>query len=138
VPGIRGDQLKGLVESLDAKSSLALMTFEAEDPTGYGRIVRGAGGQVTAIREHKDADPVERQIRECNAGVYAVRVGLLATVLPTLSDGNAAGEVYLTDLVEVAATSGEVRALRVAELDVAGVNTPEQLAAMEREMNARG
>lgn len=138
VPGIRGDQLKALVELLNEESSLALMTFEAEDPTGYGRIVRGAGGEVTAIREHKDANPAERHIRECNAGIYAVRVGLLTTALPTLSDRNAAGEVYLTDLVEVAASSGAVRALRVAESEVAGVNTPEQLAAMERELSARG
>ena len=133
VPGINGGRLRELVALLDEHTPLALMTFEADDPAGYGRVVRGLTGEIVCIREHKDASADELELRECNAGVYAARVELLTTALWTFSDRNAAGEVYLTDLVAVAAAAGPVKALRVGAAEVAGVNTPEQLAALDRE-----
>ncbi|MGB1700904.1 MAG: NTP transferase domain-containing protein, partial [Nannocystaceae bacterium] len=137
VPGMSGAQLRELVDALDDRTSLAMMTFEAEDPTGYGRVLRDEVGEVTCIREQKDASESELQIRECNAGIYAVRVRLLREALPTFSDRNAAGEVYLTDLIDFAARSGRVGTLSVRAEDVVGVNTPEQLAALERRFHDR-
>lgn len=137
VPGIRRGQIESLLRLLDEETALALMTFKADDPTGYGRIVRDSRGEIACIREEKDASPLELKIQECNAGVYVVRVELLASALPTFTDLNVAGEVYLTDLVAVASAVGDVRALRVAGADVAGVNTPEQLAGLEREFESR-
>ena len=97
---------------------------------GYGRIVRDEAAAVVAIVEERDASPAQRAIQECNAGVYCVGVELLRSALPGLGTANSQGEIYLTDLVAQVAGQG-VRALEVPESEVAGVNTPAQLAALE-------
>jgi bifunctional UDP-N-acetylglucosamine pyrophosphorylase/glucosamine-1-phosphate N-acetyltransferase len=109
-----------------------MCTFRATDPTGYGRILRAADaqGRLLSIREERDASPDERGIDECNAGVYAFAAALLRDALPKLAPHNAAGELYLTDVVAIAAARGAVRTVEVPELEVAGVNTPEQLASL--------
>ena len=131
VPRLRAGTLGRLAEACArGPGRLALATFRPEDPRGYGRIVRDAAGQVAAIVEERDASPAQRAIRECNAGVYCAGAALLRSELPTLGAANAQGEIYLTDLVARAAAAGVV-ALEVAASEVAGVNTPEQLAALE-------
>ena len=114
-----------------APSGMALLTFRPSDPTGYGRITRGEDGTITGIVEQRDASDSQRAINECNAGVYCVAASLLRIELPRLGMANAQGEVYLTDLVEVAARGGEVLAIEVGPTEVAGVNTPEQLTELE-------
>lgn len=137
VPLLRPATLRALTEAhARAPGGLALCTFMPADPTGYGRIVRDEVGQVRAIVEERDASPAERAIRECNAGVYCADAGLLRRELPRLGSANAQGEIYLTDLVRLAAAAGVV-ALPTPEDEVAGVNTPEQLAALERLHAAR-
>ena len=83
-----------------------------------------------AIVEERDASPEQRAIEECNAGVYCAGASLLRRELPGLGTANAQGEIYLTDLVARVAGQGVV-ALDVPEAEVAGVNTPAQLAALE-------
>jgi len=114
--------------------ALALLTVVLDDPTGYGRIVRDENGAVRGIVEQKDADPVQRAIRETYTGVMAVPGGRLAGWLARLSDDNAQREYYLTDLVALAVADGvPVSAVAAADaVEVAGVNSPAQLAALER------
>lgn len=85
---------------------------------------------MIGVREERDASAVERAIRECNAGVYCADAELLRRELPLLGRENAQGEIYLTDLVARAASQGEVATVRVDAEEVAGVNTPEQLAEL--------
>ncbi|MCX4240735.1 sugar phosphate nucleotidyltransferase [Paraliomyxa miuraensis] len=139
VPLLREKTLRALVERCEATAAgLALTTFEPPDPTGYGRILRDADGRVVAIREHRDATLAERAVGECNAGTYAVGLEHLRADLPRVQRSNAQGEIYLTDLVELAAARGEVAALRIDPLEAAGVNTPQQLAELEAAARARG
>jgi bifunctional UDP-N-acetylglucosamine pyrophosphorylase/glucosamine-1-phosphate N-acetyltransferase len=130
VPLLRPATLAALVDQCaTCEAGLALATFEPADPHGYGRIVRDERGRIRAICEERDADAATRALRECNAGVYCADADLLRRELPGLGRANAQGEIYLTDLVERAAGRG-VATLRVDPDEVAGVNTPEQLAAL--------
>jgi bifunctional UDP-N-acetylglucosamine pyrophosphorylase / glucosamine-1-phosphate N-acetyltransferase len=114
-------------------AALSLLTMRFEDPTGYGRILRDAEGRVRGIVEHRDATPAEREIKEVNPGLYCVRASLLIPLLRELRADNDQGELYLTDVVGLAAKAGH--ALTSVELErpdeVAGVNTREELARME-------
>jgi UDP-N-acetylglucosamine diphosphorylase/glucosamine-1-phosphate N-acetyltransferase len=131
VPRLRAETLERLAHACaESPARLALATFHSDEPHGYGRIVRDASAAVTAIVEERDASPAQREIQECNAGVYCVGVALLRSALPGLGAANSQGEIYLTDLVARVAGQGVV-ALRVPESEVAGVNTPAQLAALE-------
>ena len=133
VPGIRAETLAELVKKLAVPSCpLSMLTFWPDDPTGYGRVLRDADGRVRCIREEKDASPDERRVQECNAGVYVVAREVLDHELVNLGDNNASGEIYLTDLVEIVARTHAVETLRASPDEVAGVNTPEQLEALER------
>ena len=110
------------------------MTLTLADATGYGRIVR-ENGKIQAIVEHKDASEAQRQIQEINTGIYCVSNAKLHEWLPKLSNNNAQGEYYLTDIVAMAIADG----LEVASVEpqlafeVEGVNDRVQLAALERE-----
>lgn len=121
-----------------APAGLALATFRPADPTGYGRILRDDTGRVIGIREHRDADPRERAITECNAGIYCVDLDGLRRELPEVGRANAQGEIYLTDVVERFAGRGAVETVEVAAHVVAGINTPEELAALEDTARALG
>jgi len=114
--------------------ALALLTVELEDATGYGRIVRDAEGNVTRIVEHKDADAEERRIREVNTGIMVAEGARLAAWTARLSNENAQGEYYLTDVISMAADDGvTIRTAQPQNLwDVAGINDRAQLAQLER------
>src|SRR5215470_9085566 len=112
---------------LAADATLALVTAEPPDPTGYGRIVRHAGGQLTIV-EHKDATPAERAIREINAGIYLISLGFLRQAVEQLSPQNAQGELYLTD---IAARADRVATVSAPWDEVAGVNDRVDLARMD-------
>ncbi|MGB3709992.1 bifunctional UDP-N-acetylglucosamine diphosphorylase/glucosamine-1-phosphate N-acetyltransferase GlmU [Gordonia sp. (in: high G+C Gram-positive bacteria)] len=125
----------------DETAAITLTSFVADDPTGYGRIVReaGPGSDVVAIREHKDASDAERAITEVNAAIYAFSAQTLRDGLANLSTDNAQGEFYLTDLVEIARAAGRpVRAFTVPDpAVVAGCNDRAQLAELGAELNRR-
>ena len=132
VPLIRPDTLLALVQACGGRQ-LALLTIELPDATGYGRIVR-EGTTVRAIVEHKDATPAQRQIREVYTGVMAAPTALLKRWLGRLKNDNAQGEYYLTDVVAMAVADGvAVTATAAAsETEVLGINSPVQLADLER------
>jgi len=131
VPLLQASTLERLIEAGgESSAGLAVATFEPPSPRGYGRILRDAWGAMVGVREERDASAVERAIRECNAGVYCADAALLRRELPLLGRENAQGEIYLTDLVARAASHGEVATVRVDADEVAGVNTPEQLAEL--------
>lgn len=133
VPLTRADTLRSLLD-LCGGQGLALLTLDMADPTGYGRIVRAGDGSVQAIVEQKDASPEQRAITEIYSGIMAVPTRLLRAWLARLDNRNAQGEYYLTDVVKFAVADGEpVRAHRIDDaVQVAGVNSPLQLAELER------
>ena len=137
VPLTHADTLKALMACVHAAGAdrLALLTLDMPNPTGYGRIVRTAQGDtVQAIVEQKDANPAQLQIQEVYSGIMAVPARQLKTWLAKLDNQNAQGEYYLTDVVKWAVADGvTVVAHRIQdELQVTGVNSPQQLAQLER------
>ena len=133
-PLIQASTAQALVDAC-AGGKLALLTIELADPTGYGRIVRDASGErVLAIVEHKDASPEQRAIREVYTGMMAAPTAHLKRWLAGLTNNNAQGEYYLTDVVAMAQAEGVsvVAAQPKDEVEVLGVNSPAQLAELER------
>jgi bifunctional UDP-N-acetylglucosamine pyrophosphorylase/glucosamine-1-phosphate N-acetyltransferase len=137
VPLIQPATLRPLVEAC-AGERLALLSVEMPDPAGYGRIVR-EGQRVRAIVEHKDADQRQRAVREVYTGFMAVPNALLKRWLARLTNDNAQGEYYLTDVVKHAVADGvEVVAIACDDrVQVDGVNSPQQLAELERAWQQR-
>ena len=133
VPLIRKQTLAILVDHVSG-DSLGLLTVTMDDPTGYGRIVRDADGNVTRIVEQKDASVDQQAIREVNTGILGVSAAHLKRWLPQLSNDNAQGEYYLTDIIAMAAKdSVEVASNQPADvMEVQGVNNRVQLAELER------
>lgn len=131
-PLTRKPSLSAMLEVLDAGASVAVLGFEADDPTGYGRLLTDAEANLLAIREQKDASEEELSVRLCNSGVMGFRVGDLVALLDRIGNDNAKGEYYLTDAVEVARQDG-LRAAVVTceEEEVLGVNSRDQLAVAE-------
>jgi bifunctional UDP-N-acetylglucosamine pyrophosphorylase/glucosamine-1-phosphate N-acetyltransferase len=137
VPLIEAETARALVAACDGRR-LALLTVHLADPTGYGRIVR-EGAAVRAIVEHKDASASQREIREVYTGMMAAPTAHLKRWLAQLNNDNAQGEYYLTDVVALAVAEGvEVVAAHPAdEIEVLGVNSPAQLADLERRWQRR-
>jgi bifunctional UDP-N-acetylglucosamine pyrophosphorylase/glucosamine-1-phosphate N-acetyltransferase len=130
--------LQQMTAAIDAGSRLAVLGFNAADPTGYGRLVTSDASHVIAIREHADASEAERQITLCNSGVMAFDVALLRELLPQIGNNNAKGEFYLTDIVGLANEAGEKVALVTCpEHEIQGVNNRTELAAVEAEFQRR-
>lgn len=134
VPLIRTETLKSLLALAD-DNTLALLTAHLDNPAGYGRILRTAGGEIEAIVEQKDANGAQLQITEVNSGVMAVRSELLQSWLPTLRNDNAQGEYYLTDIVSLAKQQGyPVKATAAAyPYEIQGINNRMQQAQLERQ-----
>ena len=132
-PLIKADTARALIGAC-AGTKLALLTIDLPDPTGYGRIVRQDGQGIRAIVEHKDASAEQRAIREVYTGMMAVPTGLLRRWLANLKNDNVQGEYYLTDIVAMAVADGVpvVAAQPAGEAEVLGVNSPVQLADLER------
>jgi len=137
-PLVRTETLRRLMES-QGDAPLALLTAQLEDPTGYGRILRD-DGSVVGIREQKDCTPEERAITEVNPGMYAIDGAFLGDALGQLDTDNAQGELYLTDLVEIAAKKGRAVDVPGDMKELGGVNDRLQLAdaatAMQRRVTA--
>ncbi|SEI57452.1 UDP-N-acetylglucosamine pyrophosphorylase /glucosamine-1-phosphate N-acetyltransferase [Azotobacter beijerinckii] len=138
VPLIEADTLQRLLAQV-GPDRLALLTVDLVDPSGYGRIVRDAAGQVVAIVEHKDATPEQRAICEGNTGILAVPGARLADWLGRLSNDNAQGEFYLTDVIAMAVADGLTVATEqpLDALEVQGANDRIQLAQLERHYQLR-
>ncbi|MBS0347762.1 MAG: bifunctional UDP-N-acetylglucosamine diphosphorylase/glucosamine-1-phosphate N-acetyltransferase GlmU [Proteobacteria bacterium] len=133
VPLIGVPTLQRLLQAAGAER-LALLTVTMDDPTGYGRILRNAAGQVTRIVEEKDATPEERTVREVNTGILVAPVARLRHWLAALKNDNAQGEYYLTDIIAMAVADGleVVTTQPDAFEETLGVNNKTQLAELER------
>jgi bifunctional UDP-N-acetylglucosamine pyrophosphorylase / glucosamine-1-phosphate N-acetyltransferase len=139
VPLTKHETLQELIAQCAGKH-LTLLTIAFDDPTGYGRIVRDvSGATVAAIVEHKDANAEQRAIHECYSGIMAAPTRALKSWLANLDNNNAAAEFYLTDVVKHAVAGGtQVLATCITDhVEVDGVNSPVQLAALERALQAR-
>ena len=132
VPLVRAETLRRLVRS--AGKGIAIATSDLSDPSGYGRVVRDPKGRVQRIVEHKDAKRAELAIREWYAGFLAANASRLAGWLAKVANRNAQKEYYLTDVIGIAAAAGApVSAVRATDpREVAGVNSREELAILER------
>ncbi|WP_024973789.1 bifunctional UDP-N-acetylglucosamine diphosphorylase/glucosamine-1-phosphate N-acetyltransferase GlmU [Ralstonia pickettii] len=133
VPLTRAETLSALVGAA-GNDHLGVLTVHLGDPTGYGRIVRDAAGRITRIVEQKDANETQLAIHEVNTGILVCPTAKLKSWLATLSNDNAQGEYYLTDVIERAASEGVpiTSAHPLAEWETLGVNSKVQLAELER------
>ena len=132
VPLVNVNACEALVNQ--AINQLAILSFIKEDPTGYGRIIRSEYNNVTAIVEHKDASEFQRNIQEVNTGIMAMPNAYLAKWLSKLSNNNAQGEYYLTDIVSLAVRQGVSVVAEISddEWSVTGINSKLDLSAIER------
>ncbi len=138
VPLIEVDTLQRLLKQV-APQQLGLLTVELDDPTGYGRIMRNIDGQVTAIVEQKDANEAQRAITEGNTGILAIPAERLGDWMSRLSNNNAQGEYYLTDVIAMAVSDELVVATEqpLDAMEVQGANDRRQLAELERHYQLR-
>jgi UDP-N-acetylglucosamine diphosphorylase/glucosamine-1-phosphate N-acetyltransferase len=133
-PLLRARTLRQLIDThRRSRAAATVLTATMADPTGYGRIVRGAGDEVLRIVEERDASPTEKAVREVNSGLYAFAAPDLFTALGRVGADNAQGEYYLTDTLEILRRAGKrVSAYRCPDArEVAGVNDPQQLREVE-------
>ncbi|WP_037488102.1 bifunctional UDP-N-acetylglucosamine diphosphorylase/glucosamine-1-phosphate N-acetyltransferase GlmU [Sphingomonas phyllosphaerae] len=131
VPLVRAETMRAMIERLDADDAPAVVVlgFRPADAGAYGRlIVAGGGDRLEKIVEFKDADAAERAVTLCNSGLMAARGELLFDLLARLGNDNAAGEYYLTDVVEL---SGAAVVVEASADEVTGVNSRGELAAVE-------
>jgi bifunctional UDP-N-acetylglucosamine pyrophosphorylase/glucosamine-1-phosphate N-acetyltransferase len=141
VPLIQADTLQHLMTlHLAEGAAMTILTATPEDPTGYGRIIRRSPDRadVDAIVEQKALKPEQESIREINSGIYAFKVGPLLKHLDKLTNNNAHGEFYLTDMAALLHSAGEkVAALKAADAaEVLGANTIAELAALDASIRA--
>jgi bifunctional UDP-N-acetylglucosamine pyrophosphorylase / glucosamine-1-phosphate N-acetyltransferase len=131
-PLMRPETIMRLRAALAGGAGLAVLGFEAADPTGYGRLVLDESGSLRAIREDREASDAERAIRLCNSGVMAFRAAHMLPILDRIGRTNVKGEYYLTDAVEIAREAGIGVAVEIgAQDEVIGVNDRAQLAMAE-------
>jgi len=137
VPLLTAATLKTLLDASQG-DDLLVLTVDMEDPTGYGRILRD-GEMVTGIVEEKDASAAQKEIAEINTGVMLCPAARLKTWLGRLSNDNAQGEYYLTDIIAMAVADGvAVHGIKAQNpVEVMGINDRKQLAEAERALQAR-
>jgi bifunctional UDP-N-acetylglucosamine pyrophosphorylase/glucosamine-1-phosphate N-acetyltransferase len=138
VPLIEAATLRNLIDAC-GRERLALLTVDLDDPTGYGRIVRRGDDGITGIVEEKDATEEQRRIREIYTGVMAAPTRALKRWLAGLRNDNRQREYYLTDIVAMAVADGipVVSTKALNETEVLGINSPLQLAELERRLQRR-
>jgi bifunctional UDP-N-acetylglucosamine pyrophosphorylase/glucosamine-1-phosphate N-acetyltransferase len=139
-PMLRGETLARLAAAHEASgASVTVLTAQASDPGGYGRIIRDQSGQVTGIVEEADATAEQRQVTEISAGIFAFDGDLLADAIKRVPTANAAGQEYLTDVPAILRADGyQVGSALCADFDeVQGVNDQAQLARARRVLNER-
>ena len=139
-PMIRTETLQSLIALYrETGSKAAMITTDLPDPTGYGRIVRMATGDVQAIVEHKAATPEQRSIPEINAGFYCFDAGTFWKHVHEIRTDNPTGEYYLTDMIEILIRAGHrVTALKIDDSsELPGINNKVELAAADRMLRER-
>ena len=136
VPLVTTETMRRMVERLhgDDAPAVVVLGFRPADPGAYGRLIVADEDRLSKIVEYKDAAPEERAVTLCNSGLMAVRGADLFALLERVTSDNAAGEFYLTDIVELANRDGRVAAvIETGATEVTGVNSRGELAALEAE-----
>ena len=140
VPILRPETLRNLVsKSIKNKEYATLLTAKYENPTGYGRIIRDEGGNIKAIVEEKDADPLQKEIKEINSGIYCFDIEELLNALKKVNNDNAQGEYYLTDVIKIMNDEGLKTGAVIVEdnTEILGVNDRSQLELLTRVLRMR-
>ena len=132
VPLITTETIRKMIKDLDYAR---ILTTILDDPTGYGRVIESDTGKFEKIVEEKDCNDLERKCQKINAGIYAFDTITLCKYLPLLSNNNAQGEYYLTDIVEIIKTKEEVdielyEMPKEKQIELTGVNTEQQLVEL--------
>lgn len=131
-PFVRPETLQAMQDARAQGAAVVVLGFEADDPTGYGRLITDANGALEAIVEHKDATEEQRAITLCNSGVVCADAHTLFSLVDAVGNDNAKGEYYLTDIVAIARGRGlPCRAVTCDEAETLGVNSRSELAAAE-------
>jgi bifunctional UDP-N-acetylglucosamine pyrophosphorylase/glucosamine-1-phosphate N-acetyltransferase len=139
-PMLRSETLAGLAaEHEEAGAAVTVLTAEAPDPTGYGRILRDEAGQITGIVEEADATPAQREVTEISSGMFAFDGDLLADAVKRVPAAKATGEEYLTEVPAILRADGHLvgSALCPDFDEIQGVNNQVQLARARRILNER-
>jgi bifunctional UDP-N-acetylglucosamine pyrophosphorylase/glucosamine-1-phosphate N-acetyltransferase len=138
-PLLRPETLRAFIaEHERSGAAVTMLTSEADDPTGYGRVLRAPDGSVEQVVEHRDATPEQLLVREVSALVYAFDATLLAGALTRLTTANSQGEQYLPEVVTILRGEGHlINAILADATETAGVNDRVQLAAAHRIANTR-
>ena len=137
LPLLTDDLLERLADRSDDVAA-RMVTSVFEDPTGYGRVIRDDGGLVVEVVEERDTDDEQRAIGDINAGVYSFRAKDLIDALGGLSNENAQGEYYLTDVIGILADRGErLQPVETTPEEVVGINSQDQLTEARRLLQAR-
>ena len=140
VPIIRPETLKNLIhKSIKNKEYATLLTAKYENPTGYGRIIRDEGGNIKAIVEEKDADALQKKIKEINSGIYCFDIEELLNALKKVNNNNSQGEYYLTDVIKIMNDEGLKTGAVIVEdnTEILGVNDRSQLELLTRVLRMR-
>lgn len=140
VPLLTRETLQKLVNThIESNAIATLLTAELDDPTGYGRVIRGNSGLVEKIVEHKDANENELQIKEINVGIYIFKSKPLFETLKLINNDNAQGEYYLPDVVKIYVERGEKVIAQLTQNfdETRGINNVEQLKEAETILNSR-
>lgn len=137
MPLLTGDLLGRLADRTDDVAA-RMVTVEVEDPTGYGRVIRDDRGLVLEVVEQRDGDESQLAVREINAGSYAFRAGDLIDALGSVSNENAQGEYYLTDVIAILVEGGKrLEPVEATPEEVVGINSQDQLSEASRLLHAR-
>ena len=139
-PLLEGASLRAFTDDhVSSGRAMSILSGEVADPTGYGRVIRGEDGTVTAIVEHKDATAQQATVREINSGIVAYDAQFLLSALPRIGNDNAKHEYYLTDTVALAREDGlYVDAFPIEDVDqTEGANDRYELSALARIKNQR-
>jgi bifunctional UDP-N-acetylglucosamine pyrophosphorylase/glucosamine-1-phosphate N-acetyltransferase len=137
MPLIGSDLLSRLADRPDDVAA-RMVTSVFDDPTGYGRVIRGDSGNVVEVVEERDCDEAQKAIGEINAGIYAFRAKDLIDALGGISNDNAQGEYYLTDVVGILVARGQrVHPVEATPQEVIGINSQDQLSEARALLQAR-
>ena len=137
-PLVRADSIATLVSKVADGAAVAVAAFEPVDPTGYGRLVQGPNGTIESIVEEREASETQKKINLCNGGIMAAKTPLLFHLLDRVTNDNAKGEYYLTDIIAHASAGGHRVAHNIIdETEILGVNDRVDLAAAEAALQSR-
>lgn len=133
VPNIKASTLLPIIHNhIENNRGITLITADLDNPTGYGRIIKNSVGSISKIIEEKDCSNEQRLIKEINTGIFIFQIPQIFEILNSIKTNNASKEYYLTDAVELAKSSMEIKAIKIDNSEeILGINTLDQLQELE-------